>query len=122
MESNSQLLSPSLDWSTNIHGDGDGHVAGNPVYQALGAAIWSKLTCMGRTEKDSPPSKRFLEVVKRNDGTYDVFLNDAPDRSRIPERWLPEELCARFGFCGEECDSILREVNLNGRTTLWLSS
>ena len=77
---------------------------------------------MGRTEKDSPRSKRFLEVVKRDDGTYDLFLNDAPDRSRIPERWLPDELCVRFGFCSEEYDSILREVDLNGRTKLWLPS
>jgi hypothetical protein len=61
-------------------------------------------------------------VVKRDDGTYDLFLNDAPDRSRIPEKWLPEELCVRFGFCGEEYDSILHELNLNGRTKLRLSS
>ena len=77
---------------------------------------------MGRTEKDSPRGKRFLEVVKRDDGTYDLFLNDAPDRSCIPERWLPEELCVRFAFCGEEYNSILHELNLNGRTKLRLSS
>ena len=84
--------------------------------------IWSKLSSMGLTDKDSLHSKRFLEVVKRDDGTYDLFLNDAPDRSRIPEKWLPEELCVRFGFCGEEYDSILHELNLNGRTKLRLSS
>jgi len=77
---------------------------------------------MGRTEKDSPQSKRFLEVVKRNDGTYDLFLNGVPVRSRIAEAWLSEELCVRFGFCGQEYDSILHEVNLNSRTKLWLSS
>ena len=78
---------------------------------------------MGMTykDKDSLHSKRFLEVVKRGDGTYDLFLDDAPDRSRISERWLPEELCVRFGFCGEEYDSIQHELNLNGRTKLQLS-
>jgi hypothetical protein len=58
---------------------------------------------------------RILEVVKREDGTFDLFLNQKPDRSCIPEKWLPEELCVRFGFCGEEYDAILRDVNQNGR-------
>ncbi len=57
-------------------------------------------------------------MVKRDDGTFDLFLNRKLDRSRIPETWLPEELCVRFGFCGEEYDSILREVNQSGRTTV----
>jgi len=55
--------------------------------------------------------------VKRDDGTFDRLLNKL-DRSRIPEAWLPEELCVRFGFCGEEYDSILREVAQNGKTTV----
>jgi len=86
------------------------------------AVIWSKLGVMSRTLKDSPRKKRFLEVVKRGDGTYDLFLDDAPDRRAVPEKWLPEELCVRFGFCGEEYDSILRQVNLNGRARLLLSA
>jgi hypothetical protein len=56
--------------------------------------------------------------VRREDGTFDLFLNRKLDRSRIQEQWLPEELCVRFGFCGEEYDSILREVDQNGRTTV----
>lgn len=56
-----------------------------------------------------------MEVVKRNDGTFDLFLDTQPYRSRIPEEWLPEEVCVRFGFCGGEYDSILREVHQSGR-------
>ena len=76
---------------------------------------------MSRTRKDSAQYRnRILEVVKKDDGTFDLFLDHTLDRSGIPETWLPDELCARFGFCGEEYRSILRELNQNGRTTLRL--
>jgi predicted SpoU family rRNA methylase len=74
---------------------------------------------VSRTRKDSNQVKNtVLEVVKKNDGTFDLFLNRELDRNNIPETWLPEQLCVRFGFCGEEYDPILREVNQNGRTTI----
>jgi hypothetical protein len=72
---------------------------------------------MSRTRKDSTQNEStVLEVVKRHDGKFDIFLNRKLDRSRILEEWLPEELCVRFGFCGEEYDSILSEVNKDGKT------
>lgn len=77
---------------------------------------------MSRTQKNSRLARRFLEVVRKDDGTYDLFLDDIPDRSSIPEPWLSEELCVRFGFCGEQYTTILAELNLRGRTRLWLSS
>ena len=73
---------------------------------------------MSRTRKDAQKASTALEVVKRDDGTFDLLLNSKLDRGRIPEAGLPQELCVRFGFCGEEYDSILREVNQNGRTTV----
>jgi hypothetical protein len=74
---------------------------------------------VSRTQKDSKQTKNtVLEVVKKNDGTFDLFLNRELDHKNIPEAWLPEQLCVRFGFCGEEYDSILREVNQNGRATI----
>jgi hypothetical protein len=75
---------------------------------------------MSRTRKDSSRKatrNRILEIVKRDDSTFDIFLVRALIHSQIPERWLPDELCGRFGFCGEECDAILRDINRNGRTT-----
>jgi hypothetical protein len=73
---------------------------------------------LSRTRKDAIKNTNLvLEVVKRDDGTYDLFLNHSLDRSQIPEMWLPEELRARFGFCGEEYRAILREVNQSGRWT-----
>ena len=73
---------------------------------------------MSRTHKDSNQN-RVLEVVKRDDGTFDLFLNRRLDRGRISDAGLPQELCVRFGFCGDEYDSILREVNETGKKTLF---
>ena len=72
---------------------------------------------VSRTKKDSKKiTPAVLEVV--NDGTFDLFLNRKLDRSRILEEWLREELCVRFGFCGEQYDSIVSKLNQNGRTTV----
>ena len=74
---------------------------------------------MSRTRKDSNQyANTVLEIVKTDDGTFDLFLNRKLDRSRIPETGLPEQLCGRFGFCGDEYDSILREINQTGSKTL----
>ena len=50
--------------------------------------------------------------------TTHFYLNSKLHRNNIPETWLPEELCVPFGFCGQEYDSILLEVNQNGRTAV----
>ena len=74
---------------------------------------------MSRTRKDSKQiTNTVLEVVKRHAGTFDLFLNRKLDRNLVSETWLAEELCVRFGFCGEECDSILRDVNQASRNTV----
>jgi len=75
---------------------------------------------VGRTYKDKRKQNRVLEVVKRDDGTYDLFLNRRLDRGQIPEAGLPEQLCVRFGFCGHEYDSILRELNQTGTKKLFV--
>jgi hypothetical protein len=61
---------------------------------------------------------RLLEVIKRDDGTFDLFLNGTLERTAVPERWLSEELCGRFGFCGEELADILRELDARRRVDL----
>jgi len=73
---------------------------------------------VSRTRKDSKQN-RVLEVVKKPDGTFDLFLNRRLDRHDVPEAGLPEELCVRFGFCREEYDSILRELNQHGKKELF---
>jgi hypothetical protein len=74
---------------------------------------------MSRTQKDSnQPVNKVLELKKRADGTFDLFLNGKLDRSSIPQNWLEDELCVRYGFCGQEYDSILREANQRGVATV----
>ena len=56
-----------------------------------------------------------LELVRRNDGAFDLFVNDQPDRTNIHEERLNEQLCVRFGLCREEYDSIVRDLIRSGR-------
>ena len=72
--------------------------------------------CVHRTRKDfKQVGTNVLELFRRTDGAIDLFLNGTPDRTNIPEKWLNEEVCVRFGFCGEEYDSIVRDLTQNGR-------
>jgi hypothetical protein len=74
---------------------------------------------VSRTRKDVSHTKgAVIEVVKREDGTFDLFFNQRLDQSKVEERWLPEWLCVGFGFCGEEYDAILREVELRGKASI----
>ena len=74
---------------------------------------------VSRTRKDSNQiTKTVLELVKRDDGTFDLFFDGRLERSHVTEKWLPEELCVRFGFCGEEYDAILHNAKQDGRTTV----
>lgn len=76
---------------------------------------------MSKTRKDSAKTethKIALDVVKNADGSYEVFFNGEQVRSGAPEKWLGTELCARYGFCGEEYKEILRQLNESGRATL----
>ena len=57
-------------------------------------------------------------TVRTNDGTFDLFLNSKLDRSAVAEQFLNDELCVRFGFCGEEYETILRDLKQNGRAEL----
>jgi len=57
---------------------------------------------VSRTRKDSRKStNRVLEVVRREVGTFDLFMNGELDRGRIPEDGLNEQLCVRPDSAGE---------------------
>lgn len=90
------------------------------VEGGLKASHW-----VGRTLKDSQRKKTTgtaIVVSRRNDGTFDLVVNEKLVRSSIPEIYLEEELSLRFGLCGEECASIVHEIERQGRTTITLSS
>jgi hypothetical protein len=72
---------------------------------------------MSRTLKDSKDSMRrsVIEVIKRPDGTFDLFRDRKLEREGIHEEWMVDVLCVRFGYCAEEYDAMLHELNQNGR-------
>lgn len=78
---------------------------------------------MGRTYKDSRGKRTrtiVLEVLKNDDGTYEIWFNQALVGSRVPERWLEHELCVRYGFCGEEYKDIVHQLEGSGKANVVL--
>jgi hypothetical protein len=78
---------------------------------------------VSRTHKDERSNKTVtivLQVLKNGDGTYEVLYKGELVRTRVPERWLNEELCVGFGFCGDEYESIIRQLNDSGKAILLL--
>ena len=70
---------------------------------------------MSRTRKDAQNASTALEVVKRDDGTFDLLLNHKLDCSRIPVAGLRKNFaCVRILWQSARCNSA--EVNRDGRT------
>ena len=49
-----------------------------------------------------------------------LIVNEKVVGSRIPEKWLDDELYAKRGFCGEELASIKRQLGEGGRAVVVL--
>jgi hypothetical protein len=78
---------------------------------------------MSQTRKDSARQSTYrivLEVATNGDGTFEITFNEKVVGSRIPERWLDDELCAKRGFCREELASIKRQLGECGRAVVIL--
>jgi hypothetical protein len=73
---------------------------------------------MGRTRKDSRNAGTVIEVVRRADGSFDIFRNREIHREAVHPDGLNAELCGRFGYCQEEYEAILRELNETGTATV----
>ena len=56
--------------------------------------------------------------MRRSDGTYSVFHRDELVFDSIPEKWLEREICVRFGFCGPECEEIVRKLKESNKYAL----
>jgi hypothetical protein len=80
-----------------------------------------KVREMSQSRKDSARQSTYctvLEVATNRDGTYEIIFNKKVVASRIPEKWLDDELCAKRGFCGEELASIKRQLDECGRAVV----
>jgi len=76
---------------------------------------------MSRTLKDSRKHRgTVIEVIKVGDDAFDLVLNHEIVRRNAPEAALLEWLCVRYGFCGDEYDAILQEVERDGRKVIAL--
>ena len=71
---------------------------------------------MSRTRKDSRGQQgTVIEVIKVGDDVFDLLLNHETFRRGAPLAALPEWLCVRYGFCGDEYEAILQEVEREGK-------
>jgi hypothetical protein len=49
------------------------------------------------------------EIVRKEDGTFEMFHKGELLHGSIPDRWLEDQL-VRYGFCGEEYRDIRRQL------------
>lgn len=76
---------------------------------------------MSRTKKDSNKRRdTVIEVVKVGDDAFDLVLNHEVYRANAPLSALPEWLCVRYGFCGDEYKAIIRDIDRDGRKVIVL--
>jgi len=54
------------------------------------------------------------EVIRKDDGTYDILQDGTVVGASIPDRWLEDQL-ARYGFCGQEYADIRGKLNESGK-------
>jgi hypothetical protein len=59
------------------------------------------------------------EIVKKPDGTFDMFRKGKLLHSSIPEKWLADQV-GHYGFCGQEYDDIRRQLEENGKAKIVL--
>jgi hypothetical protein len=59
------------------------------------------------------------EIVRREDGSFDMFHKGALVHSAIPDRWLEDQV-GEHGFCGQEYLNIRRQLDESGKATISL--
>jgi hypothetical protein len=64
-------------------------------------------------------SRDAWEIVKNEDGTYDLFRRGKLLHGSIPERWLGEQL-GKYGFCGQEYADIRHQLDQAGKARIEL--
>jgi len=76
---------------------------------------------VSRTRKDSRKQRgTVIEVIKVGDDAFDLLLNHEVFRRNAPLAALPEWLCVNYGFCGDEYEAILQEIEQEGKKVIVL--
>jgi len=58
-------------------------------------------------------------VVRKEDGSFDMFHKSKLLHSSVPDKWLEAQL-GRYGFCGEEYKKIGRQLDETGKAQVFL--
>lgn len=59
------------------------------------------------------------EIIKNEEGTFDILQEGELLRRSIPARWLEDEL-AKYGLCGQEYRNIRQQLDETGRAEIAL--
>lgn len=57
--------------------------------------------------------KTVWEIIKKEDGTFDLFRTGELLHGSIPEKWLADQL-EQYGFCGQEYAEIRLQLDQAG--------
>jgi hypothetical protein len=73
---------------------------------------------MGKTNRDTQHFGRRIDITRQDDGSFDLFLDEALQHSGFTEEQLAYELCVRFGYCQDEFLPIHDSLKQTGRAQL----
>jgi hypothetical protein len=59
------------------------------------------------------------EIVRKEDGTFDMFREGELLHGSIPDKWLADQL-GNYGFCGQEYKDIRLQLDQFGRARIVL--
>jgi hypothetical protein len=57
------------------------------------------------------------EIVRKQDGSFDIFHKGELLHDSIPDQWLENQL-GRYGFCGQEYKDIRFQLDLFGKARI----
>jgi len=66
---------------------------------------------------NKPQTDRVYEILKRPDGSFDIFHNGELSDQLIPDGWLEDQL-VKYGICGEEYREARRKLDSIGEARL----
>ncbi len=79
---------------------------------------------MSRTVKDErglPSVQLVYEILRRPDGSFDIFHNAELTDKSVPNAWLEEQL-VKYGICGKEYRDARKELDELGVVRLVYST
>ena len=69
------------------------------------------------SNKPRRQTAKVYEILKRPDGSFDIFHNGELTDRLVPDRWLEDQL-VKYGICGEEYRETRRRLDSVGEARL----